>query len=69
MPSKFPTLFDDDPKTRKERIIRFFIWMSLMFISVELVSRHHPKNTALVPCLFMMLIWPMILMPLRRKNA
>jgi hypothetical protein len=50
------------------RFVRFAVWMLLMLTACLITADFAPHRTALVPCLFMALFVPMVLLPLKSKK-
>jgi hypothetical protein len=50
------------------RFVRFAVWVLLMLAACLITADLAPHRTALVPCLFMVLFVPMVLLPINSKR-
>lgn len=50
------------------RVLRFTIWALLMLVASMITSKLAPHRVAFVPGMFLVLMVPMVLMPLRRES-
>jgi hypothetical protein len=51
----------------KIRFLRFAVWVLLAFSAALLTMEIAPRRTVFVPCLFLPLMVPMVLMPFEKK--
>ena len=54
---------------RDHRFLRFAVWAVVMFSAFLFTLIVAPHRAIFVPCLFLPLIFPMFLMPLRKNQA
>ncbi len=50
------------------RLIRFFSWVSLMFIAFVATAQIDLRRTILVPIVFLPLMVPMVLLPIKPRQ-
>jgi hypothetical protein len=50
------------------RFVRFAVWVLLMLTACLIANAFAPHRTAIVPCLFMALFVPMVLLPINSKK-
>jgi sugar phosphate permease len=56
-----------DSRFLKLRLLRFCIWAVLMTVTASIVGWYYPRKAFYVPCIFMALIAPMVLLPMKNK--
>jgi hypothetical protein len=48
------------------RVVRFCLWTLLMLAACQITAHFAPRRVRFVPCVFLPLMIPMVLMPLRK---
>ncbi len=56
-----------DRRFVRMRLLRAIVWMLAMFLAYVLTDFYAPKKAVLVPCVFMALFVPAVLLPMRLK--
>jgi hypothetical protein len=56
-----------DQRFMQLRILRAVIWTILMCVTSAIVGWYNPGKVVFVPCVFMALIVPMILLPMKNR--
>jgi hypothetical protein len=54
---------------RETRFLRFAVWALLTFSAFLIIEIVAPHRAIFVPCLFVPLMVPMVLMPFRKSQA
>lgn len=49
------------------RVLRFIIWAILMCVTSSIVGWYHPHKVVFVPCVFLAIMVPMVLLPMENK--
>ena len=62
------TVDNDSVRNRKVRIVRFINWGVLMCAACLITTGFAPNKVVFVPCVFMVLFVPMVLVPIRNKR-
>jgi hypothetical protein len=57
-----------DSRFQKLRLLRFSIWAVLMCVTGCIVGWYYPRKAFFVPCIFLALIAPMVLAPMKNKQ-
>jgi hypothetical protein len=51
----------------RTRFLRFALWATAMCVTCIIVGMHAPHRVALVPCVFLAIMVPAVLLPLKPK--
>ncbi len=57
-----------DSRFQKLRLLRFAIWAVLMAVTASIVGWYYPRKALYVPCIFIALMVPMVLVPMKNKQ-
>jgi hypothetical protein len=52
----------------KTRLVRFLLWVSLMFVESLVTMSLAPRRVFIVPAAFLVFFAPIVIMPIRRKH-
>jgi len=58
-----------DARFLRLRLLRFVIWAILMCVTASIVGWYNPRKAVLVPCVFIALMVPMVLLPMENKPS
>lgn len=56
-----------DARFLKLRLLRLLIWTILMCVAATVVGWYHPRQAFFVPCIFLVVMVPMVLLPMKNK--